>query len=89
MQPKITPWIRQLTKLGFTHFVQGKGIASDSFDLNKSELLDSPARIVAYLESAMIGERQIQDFNEADLVNVLYETITTHCKIIDRLGGDA
>jgi len=85
VQPKIKPWARQLTKLGFTYFVQGRGIASESFDVNKSELLSSPARIVAYLESAAIRERQIEDVNEADLVNVLYETIVTHCKIIDRL----
>jgi hypothetical protein len=85
VQPKIKPWVGQLTKLGFTHFVEGRGIASETFDVNKSELLSSPARIVAYLESATIRERQIEDINEADLVNALYVTIVTHCKIIDDL----
>jgi hypothetical protein len=86
VQPKIKPWVRQLTKLGFSYSVEGRGIASESFDVNKSELLTSPARIFAYLESATIREQQIEDVNEADLVNVLYETIITHCKIIDGLN---
>jgi len=85
VQPKIKTWIRRLTTLGFRHWVEGRGIDRETFDVNKSDLLDRPARIVAYLESATIGEPQIKNVNEADLVNALYETIVTHCNIIDGL----
>jgi hypothetical protein len=85
-QPKVKAWIGQLTKLNFTHWVEARGIYKETFDLNKSPLLERPGRIVAYLKSATVSERQIEKMSEADLVNILHETIVSHCKVIDRLG---
>ena len=85
VQSKITAWIKQLRKLGFSHFVEGRGIDQEKFDIMKSGLPERARRIVAYSERAAIGEQQIEKLSQADLVNVLYDTIVKQCAIIDGL----
>ena len=48
-------------------------------------LTERPGRILAFLPSAIVSERQIEKISESDLVNILHKTIVTHCKIIDGL----
>ena len=84
-QPKLKAWIDQLTKLNFDHYVEARGIDAETFDLTKSTLTERPGRILAFLPSATVSERQIEKISESDLVNILHETIVTHCKIIDGL----
>jgi hypothetical protein len=83
---KVKAWIKQLADRKYHHWVEGKGIDTDKFDLTKSPAPNEPPRrIAASLDSAVIGEAHLNQMGEGDLVETLYQTVINQSTLIDSL----